>query len=284
MRLLMYAFEGKNGIAASQNDTFHGLLEGQNGYPGDLDSLLAAGSDLVAVGKQLLAAPQIDMQAIRFLPPVQKPGKILCVGLNYADHSAETGFTQPDYPTVFCRFATSLTAHKAPIIKPSVSDHLDFEGEMVAVIGKGGRNISKEQALEHVAAYSIFNDASIRDYQFRTPQWTVGKNFDHTGAFGPWLVTPDALPQGAKGLAIETRLNGKVVQQSNTKYMMFDVATQISLLSEVMTLCPGDIFITGTPAGVGVSRTPQLFMKVGDVCEVSIEGIGVLHNVVAGDR
>ena len=284
MRLLMYAFEGKTGIAASQNDTFHGLLEGQSGYPGDLDSLLAAGSDLVGVGKQLLAAPQIDMQAIRFLPPVQKPGKILCVGLNYADHSAETGFTQPDYPTVFCRFATSLTAHKAPIIKPSVSDHLDFEGEMVAVIGKGGRNISKEQALEHVAAYSIFNDASIRDYQFRTPQWTVGKNFDHTGAFGPWLVTPDALPRGAKGLAIETRLNGMVVQQSNTKYMMFDVATQISLLSEVMTLCPGDIFITGTPAGVGVSRTPQLFMKIGDVCEVSIEGIGVLHNVVAGDR
>lgn len=284
MRLLMYAFEGKTGIAASQNDTFHGLLEGQSGYPGDLDSLLAAGSDLVAVGKQLLAAPPLDTQAIRFLPPVQKPGKILCVGLNYADHSAETGFTQPDYPTVFCRFATSLTAHKAPIIKPSVSDHLDFEGEMVAVIGKGGRNISKEQALEHVAAYSIFNDASIRDYQFRTPQWTVGKNFDHTGAFGPWLVTPDALPLGAKGLAIETRLNGQVVQQSNTKYMMFDVATQISLLSEVMTLCPGDIFITGTPAGVGVSRTPQLFMKIGDVCEVSIEGIGVLHNVVAGDR
>jgi 2-keto-4-pentenoate hydratase/2-oxohepta-3-ene-1,7-dioic acid hydratase in catechol pathway len=149
------------------------------------------------------------------------------------------------------------------------------------IIGKEGFRIKKENALDHVAGYSIFNDASVRDFQLRASQWTVGKNFDASGGFGPWLVSPDELPPGAKGLQLQTRLNGRVVQNSNTKHLIFDVAAQIAYLSQAMTLRPGDLFITGTPSGVGFSLTPPGFMKAGDVCEVEIQGIGVLRNPVA---
>ena len=205
------------------------------------------------------------------------------MGLNYRDHTAETSYTQPDYPTLFTRFTTSLVAHGAPLIRPRVSQALDFEGELVAVIGRGGRHITPADALAHVAGYSIFNDASIRDFQHRTPQWTVGKNFDGTGAFGPVFVTADELPAGARGLRLETRLNGEVVQKSNTDNLIFDVATLVSMISEVMTLHSGDLIVTGTPAGIGHSRTPKLYMKPGDVVAVEIERIGTLSNVVADE-
>ena len=162
-----------------------------------------------------------------------------------------------------------------------MSDKLDYEGELVAVIGRGGRDIAKERALDHVAGYSIFNDGSVRDYQLRTPQWTVGKNFDGTGAFGPYFVTADQLPKGAAGLSLQTRLNGTVMQSTSTSDMVFDVATLVSLLSVAMTLEPGDVIVTGTPAGVGGARKPPVFMKPGDICEVEIEGIGVLRNAIA---
>ncbi len=208
------------------------------------------------------------------------PPKIVCIGLNYADHSAESGFEVPNYPTVFGRFASSLIGHGAPIVRPRVSEQLDYEGEFVAVIGRGGRDIPKARALEHVAAYSLFNDASIRDYQFKAPQWTVGKNFDDTGAFGPCLVTADALPPGCQGLLLQTRLNGEIVQSASTDDLVFDVATLVSTLSEAFTLEPGDIIVTGTPSGVGLARKPPLWMKPGDVCEVELEGIGILRNPV----
>lgn len=280
MRLAMYEHQGHAGIAASDGGGFHGLAADHPDYPGDLDNLLSVGAELSAVGKRLLAAPRVALDDITLLPPLRHPNKIICMGLNYRDHSAETGYAVPDYPTIFTRFTSTLIGHNAGIVKPPFSDQLDYEGEMVAVIGRGGRNIPHEQALSHVAGYSIFNDASVRDYQFRTPQWTMGKNFDATGAFGPWLVTADELPPGGRGLRLQTRLNGEVVQDANTADMVFDVATQIALLSEVMTLVPGDVLVTGTPAGIGYSRTPQLFMKAGDVCEVEIERIGVLRNVV----
>ena len=177
--------------------------------------------------------------------------------------------------------ASSLVGHNAPIVKPSISDQLDYEGEMAMIIGRKGRSIPKEKALEYIAGYSIFNDASVRDFQLRTSQWTVGKNFDGTGAFGPWLVTPDELPAGARGLRIQTRLNGTVLQDSNTSAMLFDVADQIAYLSQAVTIEPGDVFVTGTPSGVGSSRNPKLFMKIGDVCEIEIEKIGILRNPVA---
>jgi acylpyruvate hydrolase len=205
---------------------------------------------------------------------------VICVGLNYREHSAESGFKQPDYPTLFGRFNSSLIGDGAPIVRPRASIQLDFEGELLAVIGKSGRNIAKADALDHVVGYSIFNDASIRDFQFKSPQWTVGKNFDDTGAFGPCLVTADEVPPGGKGLRLQTRLNGKVVQDASTDDMVFDVATLIAIISEAMTLQKGDIIVTGTPSGVGLSRKPPLFMRAGDVVDVEIERIGVLSNPI----
>lgn len=251
-------------------------------WPGSLQSLVGQGTRaLQDAGRALARAPEVEQARIRFLPPLGEPPKVVCIGLNYADHSSETGLQVPSYPTVFGRFASSLVGHGEPIRRPRVSTQLDYEGELVAVIGTGGRDISKARALDHVIGYSVFNDASVRDYQMRTPQWTVGKNFDATGAFGPFFVTADELPAGAAGLSLTTRLNGRVVQQASTTDMIFDVATQVSLLSEVFTWQPGDVVVTGTPAGVGMARKPPLWMASGDVCEVEVEGVGLLRNPIA---
>ena len=225
----------------------------------------------------------LDTAGLEYLPPLPAPGKIICIGLNYADHSAESGFKQPDYPSVFARFASSLIGHGAPVIRPLVSEQLDFEGEFVAVIGTGGHKIGKASALSHVMGYSLFNDASIRDYQFKSPQWTMGKNFDATGAFGPSLVTADELPPGCAGLRLRTRLNGVTVQDASTNDLVFDVATLVSELSQVFTLSPGDIIVTGTPGGVGLARKPPLWMKHGDLCEIDMEGLGTLSNKIADE-
>lgn len=283
MRFAAFRSGGREGlgVATSSNEHLRGLFQGDAGYPGTLDSLVRKGrTALDAAAAALEQGEEIDSSRVSFLPPLSAPGKIICVGLNYVDHSIESGFTPPDYPTIFTRFTSSLVGAGAPIVRPKVSIQLDYEGEMVAVIGKGGRHISEDDALEHVIGYSIFNDASVRDYQKKAPQWTMGKNFDGTGAFGPHLVTADELPRGGKGLRIQTRLNGKVVQDASTADMVFNVAKLISILSVVITLSPGDILVSGTPAGVGMARTPPLFMKPGDVCEVEIEKIGLLRNEV----
>ena len=282
MRFAAYRQGAVTGLAAADgNRPFHGYTDKDSSYPGDLAGLVARGSEhLLSAGRTLLAGPAVDLDAVELLPPLPAPPKILCVGLNYADHSAESGFEVPGYPTIFGRFASSLIGHGAPIVRPRVSEQLDYEGEFVAVIGRGGRDIPKASALDHVIAYSLFNDASIRDYQFRTPQWTVGKNFDDTGAFGPYLVTADELPPGCQGLRLQTRLNNEVVQSAVTDDLVFDVATLVSVLSVAFTLEPGDIIVTGTPAGVGLARKPPLWMKPGDVCEVELEGLGVLRNPV----
>jgi 2-keto-4-pentenoate hydratase/2-oxohepta-3-ene-1,7-dioic acid hydratase in catechol pathway len=223
------------------------------------------------------------IDSITFKPPIDKPGKIVCMGLNYADHAKEGGNARPEYPSFFMRGPSSLTAHLNPIVRPRVSDKLDYEAELAFVIGKKARHLTLENALDCVAGYSIFNDGSIRDYQRKTNQWTIGKNFDQTGAFGPWLVTPDELPLGCDGLNIQSRLNGKVMQNANTKDFLWGVAETIVLISECMTLEPGDVVITGTPAGVGYARTPPVFMKAGDICEIEIESIGVLSNTIVDE-
>jgi 2-keto-4-pentenoate hydratase/2-oxohepta-3-ene-1,7-dioic acid hydratase in catechol pathway len=225
-------------------------------------------------------AVDVDEGSAAFGPPIARPGKIICVGLNYADHAAESPYDKPTYPVYFLRVATSLLGHGQPVIRPRVSEQLDFEGEMVVVIGKAGRAIPQNQALEHVAAYSVFNDVSLRDYQFKGPQWTLGKNFDATGPFGPFLVPASEVPEGGKGLRIRTILNGQAVQDANTDDLLFPVAELIAKASEAMTLEVGDIIVTGTPSGVGFARKPPLFMKHGDVCEVEIEGIGLLRNPI----
>ncbi|WP_168793988.1 fumarylacetoacetate hydrolase family protein [Paraburkholderia aromaticivorans] len=248
-----------------------------------LEELLARGVDLKTWAAEQEGGRLEAEEGLKFLPPLRRPTKILCVGLNFRDHSKESNFEQPDYPTMFLRLNTSLVAHNAPIIRPRVSDSLDYEGEIAVVLGKGGRHIRKEDALSHVAGYALFNDASVREYQFKTPQWTMGKNFDGTGAFGPDFVTADELPPGVKGLRLETRLNGEVVQSASTDDMVFDVETLIALLSEAVTLEAGDVIVSGTPSGVGWARNPKLLMRAGDVCEVSVEGIGTLRNEIVDE-
>jgi acylpyruvate hydrolase len=281
MKFVVYRMNGIVSVGVLKGETLLGPAGSANKPSPDLQSLLVSGPEsLKAEHQRLLSGEPVDTSVIEYLPPFPNPQKIICVGLNYKDHAAESGFKSPTYPALFSRFSSSLVGHGAPIVRPGVSDELDYEGELVAVIGKSGRDIPVERALEHVAGYSIFNDASVRDYQFKSAQWMIGKNFDATGGFGPAFVTADELPTGAKGLRLRTRLNGEVLQDANTEDMIFDVATQVSLLSEAMMLCPGDVLVTGTPSGVGFAREPKIFMKPGDRCEIEIEGIGVLSNPV----
>ncbi len=275
MKFVHYQYHGAAFLGALDGDTIYGS------GTSSLASLLATGGDALQQEHQrLLASPAIDPATIEYLPPFRSPEKIVCVGLNYNDHARETGFQPPAYPALFSRFASSLIGHRSPIVRPSVSTELDYEGELAVIIGKAGHHIAKERALEHVAGYSIFNDASVRDYQFKSAQWMIGKNFDNTGAFGPVFVTADELPAAARGLRITTRLNGEVVQDASTADLIFDIPTLLEMLSEVMILRPGDVIVTGTPSGVGLAREPKLWMKPGDLCEVEIEGIGVLSNPV----
>lgn len=239
------------------------------GVLGDIEAALdGAGADALVEGE------------IEYLPPLTRPGKIICVGLNYADHAAEAKTPPPDYPALFLRVATTLVGHLEPLIRPLCSEQFDYEAEMVAVIGARGKQVPRERALEIVAGYSIFNEASLRDYQFKSSQWCPGKNFDGSGGFGPEFVSADELPPGGAGLKIATRLNGRTVQDSNTDNLIFPVDALIAVITEVMTLEPGDIIVTGTPGGIGAFRKPPLWMRDGDLCEVEIEGIGVLRNPV----
>jgi acylpyruvate hydrolase len=285
MRFVTFKSNGVRGTGVvDAAGAMRGLLAGDKKFPGSLDQLVAGGVQaLGAAGKDLATGTLFDPQQVELLPPLMASAKIICIGLNYSAHADEGGFQPPDYPAVFTRFNSSLIGHRAPLVRPKVSDKFDYEGELVVVIGRGGRAISKDAALSHVIGYSIFNDASVRDYQMKSTQWTIGKNFDGTGAFGPHLVTADELPSGASGLRLQTRLNGKVVQDASTAELIFDVKTLISLMSEAFTLEAGDIIVSGTPSGVGFARKPPLWMKAGDVCEVEIEGVGTLVNPVADE-
>ena len=277
MRYVSFEKDGKALLGVRENGAIRTLGEVT------LEALLAKGADLSTWAAQQKGGQIEAEEGLKLLPPLRRPPKLLCVGLNFRDHSAESNLAQPDYPSMFLRLHTSLVAHDAPIVRPRVSDSLDYEGEIAVVLGKGGRHIKKQNALTHVAGYSLFNDASVREYQFKTTQWTMGKNFDGTGAFGPDLVTADELPPGVKGLLLETRLNGKVVQSANTDDMVFDVATLIAVLSEAVTLEAGDVIVAGTPSGIGWARNPKLIMRHGDVCEVSVNGIGVLRNKIVDE-
>jgi acylpyruvate hydrolase len=285
LRFLTYSQRGRPGLAIALDGQLIGLCKDHADYPGPLAALAEAGAEALECAHQRLkrSGEPLEPAQIDFLPPLPAPSKIICVGLNYRDHTQESGYSQPPYPTFFCRVASSLIGHEQAMIRPRVSETLDFEGELVAVIGRKGRDVSLSEALDHVLGYSIFNDGSVREFQRRTSQWTLGKNFDHTGAFGPWLVTADELPRGARGLQLATRLNGQVVQSASTDEMVFDVAALIVAISEAMTLSPGDVIVTGTPSGVGQARKPPAYMRPGDVCEVEIERIGVLRNIVAAE-
>ena len=283
--------QGKKDILAVRRDgALIDLAIAAPKLPRDLAGLLAAGPGAMKEAERAVAkakARAVVKGRYTYLPPIPRPGKIICIGLNYHEHASESPYEAPkDKPVLFNRFAQSFVGHKQPLIRPKVSKDFDYEGEMVAVIGRHCRHVSKSRALGVVAGYSIFNEGSIRDYQLRPParQWLVGKTFEASGSFGPEFVTADELPKGAKGLRLQTRLNGAVVQDANTNQMIFDVATLVAEVTEIMSLEPGDIIVTGTPAGVGFARKPPLFMKPGDTCEIEIEGIGVLSNPVKAEK
>jgi 2-keto-4-pentenoate hydratase/2-oxohepta-3-ene-1,7-dioic acid hydratase in catechol pathway len=286
MRLFSYKNKknekGIGVLCAKDSQQFLDLCATDPSIPNTLLGLIEIDADLTKA-KQALSHPKAvirNLAEIQFETLIDRPGKIVCMGLNYADHAKEGGNARPEYPSFFMRGPSSLAAHLAPLIRPKVSDKLDYEAELAFIVGKRARNLTKENALECVAGYSVFNDGSIRNYQRKTTQWTIGKNFDQTGGFGPYLVTPDELPLGAHGLQIQSRLNGAIMQNANTKDFLWGVAETIVLITECMTLEPGDVVITGTPAGVGYARTPPVFMKPGDVCEIKVEGVGILSNTI----
>jgi len=247
-----------------------------DGAPTDLRSALAQGTDLAAVAAvaRRSDAVRIPLAGAVLAPAVPRPGKILCLGMNYRDHAAEGGHKPPEYPAVFMRGATSLGASGSTLATPHNSEQLDYEAELAVVIGKGGYRIDAARALDHVFGYAAFNDVSVRDYQRKASQWTMGKNFDGTGILGPVIATADELPAGASGLAIASRLNGRIMQSSNTREMIFSVAEAVALISDVMTLEPGDVIAMGTPAGVGFAQTPPAWLRAGDEIVVEIEGLG----------
>ena len=286
MKLTTYLLDGQPRSAVLEGDCAIDLHFAQPHISPDLRTALRAGADLHAAARAALAssAPRMPLAKLRLAPLLPEPGKLICLGLNYYDHAREGGRDKPDFPWFFYRGASSLIAHAQPGIVPRVSSKLDYEAELAVVIGtRVPRHVAAKEALRHVFGYSCFNDMSVRDYQKRTGQWTIGKNFDGTGAFGPVLVTADALPSGASGLHIESRLNGAVMQSANTEDMIFGVAETIALLAQCLTLEPGDAISMGTPGGVGQARNPPVWMRAGDTIEVEIEHIGCLSNPIVAE-
>ncbi len=285
MRLLTFVQDGSARLGVRRGKAIVDLARILPGAPADWPSVFASGA-LADVAQAVAAVPEgalVAADSVRLLPPIPRPPKILCIGLNYRSHAEETGLPIPKYPIVFPRYPASIVGPEAPLVRPALSDNFDYEAELVAVIGRGGRAIPRERALAHVAGYTLCNEGSIRDYQFKASQWAMGKNFDASGSMGPEIVTADELPPGAAGLRIQCRLNGETVQDSTTDDLIFDVVTLIVELSAVMSLEAGDLIVTGTPPGVGFVRKPPLWLKPGDTCEVEIEGIGVLRNPVVAE-
>ena len=279
MRLVSFVHDGRTACGVLEGNQ---ILVDPESRHADLktllerDALSGFAEACAASGKRVL------FDEVTLLPVIPNPGKILCVGHNYEEHRQETGRAKTAHPSLFVRFADTLIGHEAPIVRPPFSTSLDFEGELSVVIGRGGFRVSPEQALDLVAGYSCFNDGSVRDWQWHTQQFTPGKNFPSTGAFGPALVTPDEV--GAlDDLTIETRLNGDVVQSSTLGHMIFPVAEIIAYVSSFTRLAPGDVIATGTPGGVGAKRQPPVWLKPGDVVEVDIAGVGVLRNGVVDE-
>lgn len=287
MRIRWIEIDGRKTLAVRVGEHLYDVAALAPSQPRTLGGWIRAGAEAREELARLLVSPPATARIegpYRDLPLAADGMKMMCLGLNYVDHAAEAAYEKPEHPVVFSRVASSLVGHGAPIVLPRVSTRLDYEAELAVVIGKTGRYVPKERALEWVLGYTLFNDGSIRDYQKRTHQWTLGKNFDRTGPLGPEIVTADELPPGAAGLRIRMLVNGEVRQEASTSDMIFDVATTIATLSEAMTLEPGDVIAMGTPSGVGAARVPPTFLAPGDVCEVEVEKIGTLKNTVANEE
>ncbi|MGO4303220.1 fumarylacetoacetate hydrolase family protein [Cupriavidus sp. RAF12] len=279
MKLLSFEYRNHHSFGVVADDRVIDLAPHRAALGTSLRDALERGTlpAIAEIAKESEAT--ISLSEVRFLPVIPDPAKILCVGINYASHVKETGREMPRYPMFFTRFADSQTAHEQPILRPRASEKLDFEGELAVVIGKTARHVSAADALSHVAGYACYNDGSVRDWQKHTIQFTPGKNFPQTGAFGPWLVTADEIPDPSR-LSLTTRLNGEVVQQATTDDLIFSVGEVIAYCSTFTELRPGDVIITGTTGGVGAFREPPLWMRAGDVVEVEISAVGVLRNTI----
>ncbi|WP_271271118.1 fumarylacetoacetate hydrolase family protein [Aliamphritea hakodatensis] len=280
--LVNYEYRGARYIGITKGEGIV-CVDQHSGYSSDRHPFLSAAlrNEYLSVA----ANNDIDheLQDVTLLPPVEHSQRVICVGLNYGKHVQETGRSHGDYPVLFTRFASTQVGHGQPLLVPEQSDELDFEGELALVIGKGGRRISQQQAFEHIAGYSCYNDATVRDWQFHTHQYTAGKNFPATGGFGPGLMPVECVPELAQ-LEIRTELNGVVVQQAKLGEMLFPVERIIEYVSAFTDLSPGDVIVTGTPGGVGFKREPKLFMKDGDTVSVSVSGIGELVNPVRKEQ
>jgi acylpyruvate hydrolase len=286
MRLCTILSGGKAAVGVKKGDgKIVDLSKQMPRGPKSVVEILAGGKAVQAAVAKACAKPKagatVSEKSAKYLTPIPSPGKILCIGLNYRKHAEETGSPIPSYPVVFTRFNNTLVPHNGKMLSTSHSNQYDWEAELAVVIAKKCRNVAKSKALSVIGGYACFNDGSIRDWQRKSGgQFTLGKNFDATGGFGPDIVTPDELPKGGAPLRIMTRVNGKVMQDSNTDDLIFDVPTLIHELSKVMTLEPGDVIITGTPSGVAMARKPPNWLKPGDVCEIEIEKIGILRNPI----
>ena len=282
MKLATFRREARQGWGVMVGDEIADTGTALAGRFAGIRAVLAA-SALEEVAAAVDTAARIPVAQIEWLPVLPDPGKILCIGLNYETHRQETGREATGHPAVFTRFADTQIGHGAAIIRPHVSTALDYEGELAVVIGRGGRYIPRDAAMAHVAGYACYNDATVRDWQRHTIQFTPGKNFPGTGGFGPLLVTADEIPD-YRSLRIETRVNGETVQSAGLDQLIFDVPTLIEYCSSFTPLSPGDVIATGTPGGVGFKREPQLFLKPGDTVEVDVPGVGLLSNGVADER
>jgi acylpyruvate hydrolase len=290
MKVVGFEAEGGLRLGIVEGDQVIDLQAVDAKVPANLGDALAANNGdltpLADIAKRAPASARRPLKGLKFGLPVARPGKILCLGLNYLEHVKEGSQRDniPKFPTIFMRCLTSMVPHEQPIIRPKISEQLDYEAEMMLIVGKRAKHLTMDKATSCVAGYSCSNEGSVREFQRKTTQWDMGKNFDRTGGFGPWMVTADELPDAGKGLTIQSRLNGQVMQSDNTGNMMFPVRELLVYVTQGLTLEPGDIIFTGTPSGVGHARKPNpVWMKQGDVCEIEIEGIGTLRNPIQNE-
>jgi 2-keto-4-pentenoate hydratase/2-oxohepta-3-ene-1,7-dioic acid hydratase in catechol pathway len=288
MKIVGFEVNGTPRLGVVENDQVIDLQTADEKAPVDLGEWLRRGglAPLADLAKRAPAAARRPLAGLKFALPVANPGKIICLGLNYLDHVKEGPQKDniPKFPSIFFRVLTSMVPHLQPIVRPQASEQLDYEAEMVAIVGRRAKHLTMDNAVSCIAGYSCANEGSVREFQRHTTQWGMGKNFDRTGGFGPWMVTADELPPGGKGLNIMSRLNGNTMQSDNTKNMMFPLAETLVYLTKGMTLEPGDVILTGTPSGVGHPRKPPVWMKAGDTMEIEVEGVGILRNPIVDEK
>lgn len=286
MKLVTFAKDGRTRLGALRGEGVVDFGSAASQLPDDMLALLAAGDEALAQARAALAASDpakdLPVSAVTLLAPIPRPGKIICIGLNYRDHAAESNMAIPEYPTVFGKYANTIIGPGQAIQLPRLTNQVDYEAELAFIIGKPARHVPEAEALDYIAGYAPFNDVSARDYQMRTSQWTMGKTFDTFGPLGPALVTADEVPDPG-ALDISLTLDGEVLQQSNTRHLIFSIPFLLAYLSGVMTLEPGDIVSTGTPAGVGFARKPPRYMRAGETVSVTISGLGTLTNPVVAE-